>query len=548
MLGSAHAGLRFELVHPDGALESLEDPFVSLGDGGRFSRVLLARVALGPATLRLLALKVQRDTPPEGVTNPEAEAAGTRELAALRAVDAPEVVRLLDPGAEFDLNRPVTLCKTTRRTFHPICPNCLGPLKDCRDDALLRECGLKPYAESGVRYLHCPACAAKRDGGPATFYTETPEGAGSDGKASVRPRHELYRDGAAILRTSVSAETRTRLEAEFPCYTCEHREECYSEGSEPGRPIQAESRLVPVAFHEFHAIPMEVLPLRFDEAADLVGGAEWGAVRRRALESGGAGRGAAFAAIDGLLASPFQWFHRGDRTGKFPLEVLRLKLGLFSQAVRGLSALHAATGRPHGELGPASVLVDLPAAGPDLPARWGFRAKLVDVGGAHPAPADSGVAADLPGLGKLFLRTFLVHDAQDEEAVAAAAARVVEKLRADDSRLQAHLDSEKPVFDRASVVHERTPRDARENAIPPGLWADVLKFGFRLLAPDAGTGFAEPGRILEELELLARRAHVELVARAERNREISRICDAVLAEVGGAAPSKAQGSESTRIK
>jgi hypothetical protein len=567
MLGSARAGLRFELVLPDGPLEPLEDPFVSIGDGGRTSRILLGRVALGPATLRLLALKVQRDVPPEGVTNPEAEAAGRRELAALRATDAPEVVRLLDAGPEFDRNRPVTLCKTTRRTFHPLCPNCVGPLQDCRDDALLSEAGLKTYTESGVRYLHCPACAARREGGPVTFYTESPGGGETDGKAAVRPRNELYRDGGAILRASVSAETRERLEAEFPCYTCEHREECYSEGSDPGRPILAESRLVPVAFHEFHAIPMELLPLRFDEAADLAGGADWSAVRRRALETGGTGRGAALAALDGPLASSFQWFHHGDRTGKFPLEVLRLKLGLFSQAARGVRALHAATGRPHGDLGPASVLVDLPATGPEMPVRWGFRAKLVDVGG--PGAADPGVAADLAGLGKLFFRTFLVHDAQDEEAVKAAVARVLEKLRASleergggadlraaAGQLQVHLDSEREIFDRAAVVHEKSLREGKENLVPPGLWRDLLTLGFRLVSPVPEFGYAAPAdrpegmadRILGDLDLLTRRTHIELVARGERNREISKICDTVLAEVGGAGPAKVRGSESTRIK
>src|SRR6266850_5070338 len=262
MLASQPGGLRFELVHPDGSLEGRDDPFTTLSDAGRFARVYLARAALGPTSLRLIALKVRRSAPRTGDPAPSNAAVDERwdrELATLRAASSPDVVRFLDPGSEEDRGRPVTFCRKVRRTFHPICPTCLGPLRDCRDDSLLSSAGLAPYSEGAVRYLTCAACAPKG----AVFYSESaaPPGAPAD----VRNPARLARDGGAILRASVSAETRERLEREFPCYTCEHREECYSEGTDPSTPVLAESRLVPFSFHDLQAIPMEVLPLGYGE-------------------------------------------------------------------------------------------------------------------------------------------------------------------------------------------------------------------------------------------------------------------------------------------
>ena len=53
--------LRFDLVLADAkSLDDVEDPFVSLSDSGRNSRVLLGRVAIGGNTFRHLAVKVQK--------------------------------------------------------------------------------------------------------------------------------------------------------------------------------------------------------------------------------------------------------------------------------------------------------------------------------------------------------------------------------------------------------------------------------------------------------------------------------------------------------
>jgi len=570
MLGSPPAGLRFELVLPDGDLEGRDDPFLTLSDSGRFSRVLLARVAMGPTPLRTVALKMRRGAPRSAETappNPAVDERWDRELATLRAVSSPEVVRFLDPGPESDRVGPVTFCRKMRLAFHPLCPECMAPLRDCRDDALLRSSGLPAYSEGSTRFLYCASCAAKRGDGSAIYYGDTAQ-AGT-GSAEVRDWNRLARDGGAILRASISAEARDRLMREFPCYGCAHRDQCYSEASDGSSPVLAESRLMPLSPFDLQAIPMEVLPLRYDEFADLLGGASWEEVRARALsEPGGAGRASVLATLDAAFSSPLLWIHGNDRTGRLPLEILRLKLALFGQAARGLKAVHEAAGRALLDLGPSSVMVDLGGSGSDLPALWSFRAKMIDVGGEDPGPEGAPPAADLRGLARLFFRALLVNDGQDEAAVFSAVERVSGKLQGSGpgdvktlaAALPSHLEPDRGLFDRSAVVHPAALREGRENQIPPTLWADLLTFGFRLEAAIPGFGFAIPpedatagpvDRALAEFDLLVRRAQVELTSRADRGREILRACDALLAEIGGgeapAAPAR-RTTESTRVR
>ena len=199
LLGSAGGDLRFELLLAGGdALESKDDPFVPLSDSSRIARVLLGRVASGvDHTLHPVAVKIQRSSyrpaasgsAKETLTNPLIEEMWRRERENLLKCAGDEVVPLIDLGEESFRNRPTTFCKKIRAYFHPPCPKCGGPLRDCRDDALLRDHGLPEYSRSIVRYLHCVDCVAKP--GRKTFYTTS---TGSDenikGDVDVRRRGE----------------------------------------------------------------------------------------------------------------------------------------------------------------------------------------------------------------------------------------------------------------------------------------------------------------------------------------------------------------------
>jgi hypothetical protein len=407
LLGTAGGNLRFELTlaAKDESLETRDDPFVPLYDSSRFTRVLLGRVVSGPDhTLHPVAVKIQRSlyrSPASGaskdtLTNPLIEEMWRRERENLLQCAGAEVVPLVDLGQELFRSAPVTFCKKVRKYFHPLCPRCRGPLRDCRDDALLREHGLAEWSRTTQRYLTCAACAAKP--GRKTFYTAA---ATSDdkpkGETDLRRRTELYRDFGAIV-SSIPAEEQARLSASFPCAGCAHREECYPSDGSPGKPIPAESRLVPVSYYDFHLLPLELMELHYDEMCDLIGGASWESLRDRVRKTGAPGRDAVLSQVDDVFTSPIQWIYRGDSTGRFALEVLHLKLSLFSQLCRGLRAYHARCKEPHLDVSPGQVMVDIVPGSTNLPARWTFRARLIGAAGPHRFPTDGAPQGAVPTL------------------------------------------------------------------------------------------------------------------------------------------------------
>ncbi len=508
VLGSARAGLRFELVTVPGPLEEVEDPFLPLSEAGRFSRVLLARIAMGEdSTLRAVALKVPRNSyrplgagiAPGLVTNPRLDEAWERERAGLKEAAGPEIVPLLDLGGAAARSRPVTFCKKTRAYFHPLCPRCHAPLEDCRDDALLRDAGLTPYSAGTARYLHCRPCAARTP----TFYSWSPPAdERPKGGAVVRRRGELYRDGAAIFKADVKPEARARLERVFPCYACAHRAACYPPQSDPAKAVPAEALLTPLSYHEFTLLPLEALPLRFDELCDLLGGAPWAEIRQAARAPGAHGRDRLLEPLEPAMTSPFQWIYRNDPSGRYPVEVLRLKLIAFSQLCRGVRAYHARSRRPHLDLSPANCLAEVTPTGPDLPARWGFQVKLTDLGSPlrfQAAPDASDAARDLlvppPDTPRTYQSPLLRQAPFGEEQPMRVTVRAV-RIEGGRARLEAEATSP-----RARLAEHRpgdmvrlapsTSQGGLENASLWGVLGEPVERGFRLDATLEGGRSAE---------------------------------------------------------
>jgi hypothetical protein len=264
---------------------------------------------------------------------------------------------------------PITFCKKIKRYFHPPCPRCGGALQDCRDEALLRDQGLPGYAATTTRYLYCRSCAG---GGKPVFYTYalSPEEPGKP-EALIRRRTQLYRDLASLVKGAAGDGDLARR---FPCAGCDHRAVCYPDSAQADQAIPAESLLIPVSFYEFYHVVLEYLPLHYDELCDLLGGASWDWVTqtyddRRAAPV----RGEFIRKVERSFGTAPQFFHAHDRSGRFGVEALRLKVTAFLQLCRGLSALHARCLRPHLNLNPMSVMVDTPPAGAGLPARWNFQ-------------------------------------------------------------------------------------------------------------------------------------------------------------------------------
>jgi hypothetical protein len=407
LLGSTGGNLRFELAlaAKDEALEAKDDPFVPLNDSSRFTRVLLGRVASGnDHTLHPVAVKLQRSfyrpaaagTAKETLTNPLVEDMWRRERENLIRCAGAEVVPLIDLGEELFRNPPVTFCKKIRAYFHPPCPRCRGPLRDCRDDALLREHGLPEFSKSLSRFLHCPACSAGP--GRKKFYTAAASGEDKPkGEADLRRRGELYRDFGGIVN-GLTTEEQAQLSIRFPCAACLHREECYPADGAAGKPIPAEARLVPVSYYDFHLLPLEVMELHYDEMSDLLGGASWEVLRDRIRKTGAPGRDPVLSEVDDVFTSPVQWIYREDTSGRFALEVLHLKMNLFGQLCHGLRAYHARCKEPHLDASPGQVMVDIVPGSTNLPARWTFRVRLIGVAGPHRFATDGAPKDSLPPL------------------------------------------------------------------------------------------------------------------------------------------------------
>jgi hypothetical protein len=398
VFGSASAGMRFELVVTG---DEREDPFVSLDDSGRFARVLLGRIAIGDSTtLRLLAVKLQRNAyaplqpalgQPE-LTNPELEALWRHERRKLLGTASPEIAELLDLGEHGFHQGPVTYCRRVGAYFHPPCPRCLGPLRDCRDDDRLRRSGLVTFSGSLARYLHCPTCAAAGVGSSTAgddpedvLYAYSPySGERPEPRVAVHRRTELYRDYRKTLQAleGSNGSDDPRPPASFPCAACEHRAECYPAGASSDEPIPAEAQLVAVSYYETHVLPLEVPHLRLDEFSDLVSGRDWAEVRRLAVESkGSVGRARVLAGFDSRLSQGLKRIFRGEATARDAMESLWLKLSAFLQVCRGLERYQVHCGEPHLRLHPGAIMMALPAVGEDLPAEWSFQAKLWDLGG-----------------------------------------------------------------------------------------------------------------------------------------------------------------------
>jgi hypothetical protein len=174
---------RLELVVQESdRFEELEDPFVTLGDAGRIARVLLGRIAVGESTtVRYVGVKMQRDVVLATTTgignttlgNREIESMWEREILGLSGVGSDHVAKLV---GEARICSPTTFCKRTRQYFHPPSPQTGERLEVCKDDHLLRECGLQPYGAGTTRYLFSPPAVGRRRETGLPYYTVGPAG------------------------------------------------------------------------------------------------------------------------------------------------------------------------------------------------------------------------------------------------------------------------------------------------------------------------------------------------------------------------------------
>ena len=370
---------------PAGSVELLleGDPdfprFVQIEEG-RCYRSYLARIRGGHSrTGGYVALKVQRDqyslddqeSGALSFRNEDVEQHLEREHASFLEADRRRISRYLatyfplagerstDGRWPLTVLPPLLFWSARRLLFHPPCPTCGELLRDCRDDRLLARHNLALFSETDTRYLHCPSCAREESGQPVHFYRVLPTE--QEEALHVGNEAKLYDDLARGLGQSE--------EPSLPLLA-------------PGggrlsiRPGELKPEaLTAFSFHETRILPFEFLPLTWRTFCYALGDMPWDTLRSEAAAGwGGTLPDDTLLNVKRRLTSPDRYLFAEEN--RWPLEVLRLKLGLFRELAAAVHVLHEESGAAHLALRPENIMVALPETAGGLAGLWNFSVKL----------------------------------------------------------------------------------------------------------------------------------------------------------------------------
>ena len=342
------------------------------------------------AVLDRVVIELPGDEPGE-VSFPEEEplsnAATEAEWAAahhdlLRLLAAPaQFPELMAPGAPGVLP-PALFCATSGRLFPIPCPRCFGPLRTCREDALLAVAGLPLYSATAARFLYCPSGHPKEEGDSPRFWAGTE--AEARGLERVGTLEDLRREYGAALERAREEKLPLRLE-DLPCATCPQPGHCGAtppaaapasrKGAAAAAPAAPASGWTVFNLHDSPFLVTRLAPVAFDDF----------------LARLGAGGGAAGAVEEGP-----GFLFAAEGSGIDAVEVLALKLAAFLQIVAAVRRHYLLLGRPHLDLQPGHLVVEPGPPAGFLPALWSFRVKLLGASPArlgHPWPRPRGAAA-----------------------------------------------------------------------------------------------------------------------------------------------------------
>jgi len=396
-------------IYAENRPQDIAEPFVIVDDSGVFTRVFLARVHTMDGTAIPAVLKVQKDFPSTATpgfgrsfTTRDAIDAIVREAECRAALSGDQEGIVSDArsgGGEHSpiVSLPVTYCKKTAEFFHPVCPDCSGYLRDCRDEIALGKAGLPSYAEGSQRVLYCPDCHA-RDAKRTVFYSGSADiRLRPGGSAHLRIGSQLYRDFGRLItqsrKGSSDAGESSPSRAQFSCDQCLHQNACYPVRESDQERIPAEDMLYPVAYYEFVAVARELCELQYDEFCQFLGGRDWNELKAQVAQRFPVSAlGNWGIEIEERYGSKLKFFSStgGDSPGLD--EALWLKLGLFEQLCTGVEWVYEHCKRPHLNLNPREVRVALGRSGSTGPTAWSFRLGIVNpaaavpvaVGGDHP--------------------------------------------------------------------------------------------------------------------------------------------------------------------
>lgn len=467
--------LKVSLVFQEPALlEKITTPFLIIDDSGPLARLMEAQFLTDAGDLlRKVFLLVQKDQYRLAedelwpVTNPDIENAWQHAFSFFSNEGKQRQVTVLSSQIN-EKNRlsplaPLFFCKAKQVFFCPPCPRCGAALAQCTDDGLLSAKSLQPFSLSLKRYLFCPSCDSQ---GPSDFYVYQLD---NNDPPGLKDRWTLINEFGLLL-------DRGNLASEFPCYSCDVREDCFKSDA-------ASSRIVPFSFYPFHLLIIEAMSLHALDFLALLSGAPCEEVQTRLRAKGEFGRFNCLKALEeaGSLATPFLYDHHE----KFFLEVLYLKLSFLGEVARVLPPTGVFE-HPDLRLSLNRIWVKLPDQSGLLPSFWNFRAGPVDITGPlaeSPAPSGSPLDSALYFLGLVWFYTLLVNKHQD---IAEVSRGLKESLSRgvsfvgspSDTRIG---DERGPIFSPVNIFWEPGDRDG--SRIPENwnvLWEKSMGLGWLL--------------------------------------------------------------------
>lgn len=143
----------------------------------------------------------------------------------------------IDEDGELIPFLPLWYCRFKGVFFHPLCPVCGDPLKQCHDNVLLIKSGLQPFSSTLQRYLYCPGCA-DAGGNPAVFYARK---SAVDAPVNLKSGDDLIYGFGMPTKQGDPAYP-------LPCSGCDQHASCF------GPENQAFSRLAAFSFFPFYMI------------------------------------------------------------------------------------------------------------------------------------------------------------------------------------------------------------------------------------------------------------------------------------------------------
>lgn len=352
-------------------------------------------------------------------------------------------------------------CRTKKVYFHPPCPKCGLPLRQCEDDGLLVKSGLQPFSGSMKRYLFCASC-----GPSGSFYAYELE---QSGPPAVKDRHELIKEFGLLREANKDATA-------FPCADCQLHPECY------GADNKVVSRIVPFSFYPFYMLAFEAMSLNGLDFISLISGAAFEEVETLLEGKGETGRANYLKAVrqNSAVNTPFLFEH-DDR---FFLEVLYLKLSFLGEALQSLQSSDSPF--MHPDLRPTidGTWVKLGEQGGLLPFFWNFDVRFMGLS-SRPAVSQqfSKSQSSAPFfMGLVWFYTLLTNRKQNTPEIYGTLGRLLSEENPSPEKFK----SDK-IFDPSNIFWNPGGKTVNSNWKP--LWEKSLNLGFSLVnANTAGDG------------------------------------------------------------